>query len=113
MEQYVDTPSSITFVEAFYSDYIARSEELQGAIQRSEWTDINRYVAWREEKLSELESLPRDTGALESVHKEYLSKIMVLELENINSLNGMMQTLKASIRESQEQIQLMRYSEQA
>ncbi|HLP17796.1 MAG TPA: hypothetical protein VK470_16150 [Bacteroidota bacterium] len=100
-------------MEAFYLDYIARSEELQAAIRRREWGEINHFIAWREQKLSQLGTLPSSTDEERRVHKEYLSRIMVLELDQINSLNNIIQSIKSSIRESQEQVQLLRYSEHA
>jgi hypothetical protein len=108
-----DTTSRVSSVEKFYQDYISHSEELRAAIQRQEWPDIERYVLWREEKLGELNSLPTDTEPLKEVHQEYLNRIMVLELANINSLNEVMESLKSLIRQSSEQKLIARYAENA
>lgn len=108
-----DNNYRISSVEKFYQDYISRSEELRAAIQRQEWPDIERYVLWREERLGELHSLPADSEPLKQVHKEYLDRIMILELANINSLNEVMESLKLSIRESQEHKLAARYAENA
>ena len=108
-----DTNYRLSSVEKFYQDYISRSEELRAAIQRREWVDIERYIRWREEKLGELNTLPTDSEPLKEVHKEYLDRIMILELANINSLNEVMESLKVSIRESQEHMLAARYAENA
>jgi hypothetical protein len=108
-----DNNIRISSVERFYQDYISHSEELRAAIQRQEWPDIERYVLWREEKLGELNSLPTDSELLKEVHQEYLNRIMVLELANINSLNEVMESLKALIRESHEHKLAARYAENA
>jgi hypothetical protein len=108
-----DTNYRVSSVENFYKEYIAHSEELRAAIQRQEWSDIERYVLWREEKLGELNSLPTDTESLKDIHKEYLNRIMVLEMANINSLNEVMETLKTMIRESHEHKLAARYAENA
>lgn len=108
-----DNNYRVSSVERFYQDYISHSEELRAAIQRQEWPDIERYVLWREEKLGELNSLPTDSEPLKEVHQEYLNRIMVLELANINSLNEVMESLKALIRESQEHKLAVRYAENA
>ena len=94
-----DNNHKLPTVEMFYKEYISGSEELRAAIQRREWSDIERYVLWREEKLEELQSLPTDTEPLKVLHKEYLDRIMILELANINSLNEIVESLKVSIRE--------------
>jgi hypothetical protein len=111
METIADNNGRLSSVETFYQDYIARSEELRAAIQRKEWGDIERYVAWREEKLGELAALPADSQQLKEMHKEYLNRIMVLEFANITTLNEMMESLKTSIRESQDHKLIARYAE--
>jgi hypothetical protein len=108
-----DTHYRVSSVEKFYQDFISHSEELSAAIQRREWPDIERYVVWREEKLGELHSLPADSEPLKHVHQEYLNRIMILELANINSLNEVMESLKLSIREGQEHKLAARYAENA
>jgi hypothetical protein len=113
MDTAADNESRLSSVESFYKEYIARSEELRAAIERREWADIERYVLWREELLGALHTLPVDAELLEHVHKEYLNRIMILELENINSLNEVMGSLKASIREGQKQKLAVRYAENA
>jgi hypothetical protein len=113
MEERADNRSSSSILDSFYSEYIMRAEELQEAIRRQDWTEIRRFIAWREEKLALLTTLPVSSEADRSIHKEYLNKIMILELEQINTLNELMQSLKSSIRESQEQVHTLRYSEHA
>jgi len=113
MTSTADSTYKLPFVETFYKEYISGSEELRAAIQRREWPDIERYVLWREEKLEELQSLPTDSEPLKVLHKEYLDRIMVLELANISSLNEIVESLKVSIRESQEHKLAARYAENA
>ncbi len=113
MTSSADSTYKLPFVETFYKEYISGSEELRAAIQRREWSDIERYVLWREEKLEELQSLPTDSEPLKVLHKEYLDRIMVLELANISSLNEIVESLKVSIRESQEHKLAARYAENA
>lgn len=95
-----DNDCSPSSVERFYQDYIEHTEHLREAIHRREWGNIERYVSWREEKLREMNALPVDSDTIEDVHKEYLNRIMALELANINSLNEVMESLKVSIREN-------------
>jgi hypothetical protein len=113
METSADNDYRISSVEKFYQEYISHSEELRAAIQREEWPDVERYVRWREEKLGELNSLPADSEALKEVHQEYLNRIMVLEMANINSLNEVMETLKSLIRNSHDHKLAARYVENA
>lgn len=108
-----DDTNRVSSVEKFYQEYLSRSEELRAAIQRREWVDIERYVLWREERLGELNTLPVGSPTLERTHKEYLNKIMILELANITSLKEVMESLKCSIRESQDHKLAARYAENA
>ncbi len=108
-----DNQYRVSSVEKFYQEYISHSEELRAAIQRQEWPDIERYVLWREEKLGEMNDLPTDSEPLKEIHQEYLNRIMVLEMANINSLNEVMETLKSLIRESHEHKLAARYAENA
>lgn len=113
MTQSADTTNTVSSVEKFYREYISHTEELGVAIQRQEWPDIERYMLWREERLGELNFLPTDSEQLKEVHQEYLNRIMILEMANINSLNEVMDRLKSLIRENHDHTLAARYAENA
>lgn len=106
-----DNHSKASALESFYKDYIARTEELRAAIQREDWVGVGQFVAWREQQLARLSELPSGEGALDELHKEYLSRIMVLEAANISLAGEIMETYKALIRETQDHMRCARYIE--
>jgi hypothetical protein len=113
MTNSADDQSTEATIEKFYEEYIARTEELRAAIQRQDWGDVRRFVAWREERLTQLPTLPMRAGGLNALHQEYLSRIMVLEAANIASINETMDSIKTLIRKTQEHTLMVRYEAQA
>ncbi len=96
--------------EQFYRNYIARSEEMKIAIQRKDWANVDQYVQWREEHLTQMKEAIEHNDVTADIHKEWLNKIMVLECENIFSLTKMTELLKHSIQESRKQERLLQYT---
>lgn len=113
MKSSADNHSKASAIESFYQEYIARTEELRAAIERQDWSDVRRFVSWREERLAELAALPTGEGQLNELHAEYLSRIMVLEAANINAVNDIRESLKSSIRATQERMRMVRYAANA